>query len=154
MKHCGERHRADTAQRVPFPPEVEDEEEEGSGYKSRVRGPSSPAVCAARYRLKSIVEGMGERELREFCLNALQTMGLIVTTRAASRDKRNAKCRERYQTDPEFRAKRLADCRKRDRTAETARRSAKRAAIRAEKEAAKLKASVTPSVTPTLSGSA
>ena len=73
---------------------------------------------------------------KETCLSVLKALDFIVTLRPASRNKKPAQYRERYQTDPEFRAKMLA--RKRDRTKEIARRSAMRAKVRAEKAAAKL----------------
>ncbi len=69
-------HRVQRKKEMPVPsPELEDEDEDG--YKAR--HPSPPAVCSARYRLKSIVEDMGSRELREFCVSTLRSMGLIVT---------------------------------------------------------------------------
>ncbi len=88
---------------------------------------SSASVACAKFSLQSLTES----ELKAVCVDALRSVGLVVTLRLATRDKRNERYRERYRTDPEFRAKMLA--RPRDRTKEIARRSEKRAIARALK---------------------
>ena len=125
MRHCAERHRADHKQRVPFPPIDDDEFALERKTGPRPRGPSSALACSASYRSRiyidaleepvedvadTMVKAMGaDREkLKDVCVSALRRAGFVVV---------------------------LRDKAKRDRTAETAKRSAMRAKVRAEKMA-------------------
>ncbi len=147
LRRSNERHRADCKQRLPFPPPTEPEEEDDESKSQARRRPLSAIACSARYRSRvyidtldetaedisdTMVKAMSREKLKQVCLNALRGIGFAVT---------------------------LRDKAKRDRSAETARRSEKRAKIREEKaalkaqiraeEAAKPKVAVTPGVTPT-----
>ena len=127
MSEANPRHRADCKQRIPIPP-TEDEEEAEFGRPSRARIPSPADACSIRFRERfllteseefveiiaaAMVDDMDVEKVKEVCLYALRKIGFVVSLRPTSNPKR-------------------------DRTAETARRSEKRAQARAEKAAQKM----------------
>jgi hypothetical protein len=125
------RHRSKLKQcfsvcRKP-PPEPEEDDDPSD---PKFRRPSSAIACPARYRERyimpeaiALLKAMTPIEAKETCLNVLKDLGFTVILRNAPGKKR-------------------------DRTAETAKRSAKRAKIRAEKAALKAQALATQTLLP------